>query len=252
GETAAAAGGEDPVPGGKQKNSPAAESPAGAAGEKPKPPLTRKQWRNRRKNKRRQKNKFKAGGGRDAAEPPGSPPLEAAEPPGCLPLEASLLPPEEEPLGGRAASLRLQLQERLDSARFRYINQQLYTRPSHEAARLFQEDPEAFAVYHRGFAQQVARWPENPLQRFVRYLRNRPALLVVADFGCGDCTLARSIRNKVHCFDVVALDPRVTVCDMSQVPLEAASVDVVVFCLALMGTNLCEILEEANRVLRVG
>ncbi|XP_077200250.1 ribosomal RNA-processing protein 8 [Paroedura picta] len=144
------------------------------------------------------------------------------------------------------------MEERLDSARFRYINQQLYTRPSHEAVRLFQEDPEAFAVYHRGFAQQVARWPENPVLRFVRYLRNRPASLVVADFGCGDCTLARSIRNKVHCFDVMALDSRVTVCDMSQVPLEAASVDVVVFCLALMGTNLCEILEEANRVLRVG
>ncbi|KAL8191483.1 UNVERIFIED_CONTAM: hypothetical protein K2H54_073903 [Gekko kuhli] len=232
-------GGEGPVPGDRQKKR-AAESPAGAAGEKPKQPLTRKQWRNRQKNKRRQKNKFKAGGG-----------LDAAEPPGCLPVEASL-PLPEEPLGGRAASLRLQMEERLDSARFRYLNQQLYTRPSHEAAHLFQEDPEAFAIYHRGFAQQVARWPENPLQRFVHYLRNRPVSLVVADFGCGDCTLARSIRNKVHCFDVVALDPRVTICDMSQVPLEAASVDVVVFCLALMGTNLCEILEEANRVLRAG
>lgn len=111
-------------------------------------PLSRRQWRNRQKNKRRQKNKFKA-------------PLH----------KAPLLPGE--PPGDRAASLRLQMEERLDSARFRYINQQLYTCPSHEAARLFQEDPEAFAVYHRGFAQQVAQWPENPVQRFVRYLRNR-------------------------------------------------------------------------------
>lgn len=37
-----------------------------------------------------------------------------------------------------------------------------------------------------------------------------------------------------------------------QVPLEDESVDVAVFCLALMGTNLREILEEANRVLRLG
>lgn len=34
--------------------------------------------------------------------------------------------------------------------------------------------------------------------------------------------------------------------------MEAESVDVAVFCLALMGTNLQEILEEANRVLKQG
>uniref|UniRef100_A0A7M4FHP2 Ribosomal RNA-processing protein 8 n=1 Tax=Crocodylus porosus TaxID=8502 RepID=A0A7M4FHP2_CROPO len=37
-----------------------------------------------------------------------------------------------------------------------------------------------------------------------------------------------------------------------QVPLGDASVDVAVFCLSLMGTNLREILEEANRLLRPG
>lgn len=35
-------------------------------------------------------------------------------------------------------------------------------------------------------------------------------------------------------------------------PLAAESVDVAVFCLALMGTNLQEILGEANRVLKLG
>ncbi|NWW05041.1 RRP8 protein, partial [Oreocharis arfaki] len=80
----------------------------------------------------------------------------------------------------------------------------------------------------------------------------RPASLVVADFGCGDCTLAASVKNQVHCFDLVPLSPRVTVCDMAKVPLAAESVDVAVFCLALMGTNLQEILGEANRVLKLG
>lgn len=37
-----------------------------------------------------------------------------------------------------------------------------------------------------------------------------------------------------------------------QVPLAAEAVDVAVFCLALMGTNLQEILGEANRVLKLG
>lgn len=131
---------------------------------------------------------------------------------------------------------------------------------------------------------------------------SRPASLVVADFGCGDCRLASSVRNPVHCFDLASLDPRVTVCDMAQVstsmylacafssslsflppclpillsssgtsaefplavlcapsnvrlhqvPLEDESVDVAVFCLSLMGTNIRDFLEEANRVLKLG
>ncbi|XP_029821608.1 ribosomal RNA-processing protein 8 [Manacus vitellinus] len=39
---------------------------------------------------------------------------------------------------------------------------------------------------------------------------------------------------------------------MAEVPLADESVDVAVFCLALMGTNLQEILGEANRVLKLG
>uniref|UniRef100_A0A3B3Z8Y9 Ribosomal RNA-processing protein 8 n=1 Tax=Periophthalmus magnuspinnatus TaxID=409849 RepID=A0A3B3Z8Y9_9GOBI len=37
-----------------------------------------------------------------------------------------------------------------------------------------------------------------------------------------------------------------------QVPLKDSSVDIVVFCLSLMGTNLADFLKEANRVLKRG
>ncbi|XP_033930417.1 ribosomal RNA-processing protein 8 [Melopsittacus undulatus] len=166
-------------------------------------------------------------------------------------LPADPAAPAAAPLG-RAAALRARMEERLLAARFRYINQQLYTSSSREAAQLFRDDPEAFQIYHRGFTQQVSRWPENPVQRIASALRRRSSSLVVADFGCGDCKLAKSIKNKVHSFDLVPLSPEVTVCDMAKVPLADASVDVAVFCLALMGTNLQEILEEANRVLKLG
>lgn len=39
---------------------------------------------------------------------------------------------------------------------------------------------------------------------------------------------------------------------LHQVPLEDESVDVAVFCLSLMGTNIRDFLEEANRVLKPG
>lgn len=40
---------------------------------------------------------------------------------------------------------------------------------------------------------------------------------MVADFGCGDAKLARSVPQKVHSFDLVALNDSVTACDMSHV-----------------------------------
>ncbi|KAM9602229.1 ribosomal RNA-processing protein 8 isoform 2-T2 [Morphnus guianensis] len=208
-----------------------------AAGE-----TARRPSRRQRRSKRQQKKELPAGpGGEQGPGRQVAAVLGAPGPPGSEAVPA-----------GRSAALRARMEERLLSARFRYINQQLYTSTSREAARLFQSDPEAFKIYHRGFAQQVGRWPENPVNRIIRYLRRRPASLVVADFGCGDCKIASSVRNKVHSFDLVPLSPLVTVCDMAKVPLAAESVDVAVFCLALMGTNLQEILEEANRVLKQG
>jgi len=45
----------------------------------------------------------------------------------------------------------------LDAARFRYVNEQLYTHPSTSAVQLFKEDPNAFEAYHRGYKQQVIK-----------------------------------------------------------------------------------------------
>ncbi|XP_073415921.1 ribosomal RNA-processing protein 8 [Dendrobates tinctorius] len=155
-----------------------------------------------------------------------------------------------EAIRDRSAELRSRMEQRLNSARFRYINQQLYESDSQDAAILFKQDPEAFTIYHSGFSQQVQRWPVNPITEIIKYIKHRPSSLVVADFGCGDALLARSVRNRVHSFDLVALNEHVTVCNMAKVPLLDASVDVAVFCLSLMGKNLSDFLQEANRVLK--
>ncbi|KAM6157524.1 ribosomal RNA-processing protein 8 [Rhynchocyon petersi] len=222
-------------------NYPQKPSPGSACPPLPPRTLSRKQWRNRQKNKRRHKNKFR----------PPQAPGQALTP---TPTEETEVPPTPRPNSheARAVALRARMAQRLDGARFRYLNEQLYSGPSSAAQHLFQEDPEAFLLYHRGFQNQVKKWPLQPVDRIIKDLRQRPASLVVADFGCGDCRLASGIRNTVHCFDLASLDPRVTVCDMAQVPLEDESVDVAVFCLSLMGTNIRDFLEEANRVLKPG
>ncbi|XP_054452649.1 ribosomal RNA-processing protein 8 [Anoplopoma fimbria] len=160
--------------------------------------------------------------------------------------------PEEEVKPDRSASLRSRMEQRLESARFRYINEVLYSTSSGEAKRMFNQDPQSFGIYHRGYTAQVQRWPANPVDAIISYIRHKPPSMVVADFGCGDCKIARSVKNKVHSFDLAAACELVTVCDMADVPLRDGSVDIAVFCLSLMGTNLADFLVEANRVLKKG
>uniref|UniRef100_A0A8C9AJC9 Ribosomal RNA-processing protein 8 n=1 Tax=Prolemur simus TaxID=1328070 RepID=A0A8C9AJC9_PROSS len=50
----------------------------------------------------------------------------------------------------------------------------------------------------------------------------------------------------------VTSQPWSAAASQSKVPLEDESVDVAVFCLSLMGTNIRDFLEEANRVLKPG
>jgi ribosomal RNA-processing protein 8 len=74
--------------------------------------------------------------------------------------------------------------------------------------------------------------------------------LIVADFGCGEARLAQEVTNKVHSFDLVALNDMVIKCDMRNVPLNSNSIDIAVFCLSLMGINVVEFLCEAHRILK--
>jgi ribosomal RNA-processing protein 8 len=106
--------------------------------------------------------------------------------------------------------------------------------------------------------------------------------LRIADFGCGDAKLAEKLlqireekvvsksakrRKKnneasgnasesvtcpfeVHSFDLVANgNPNIQPCDMANVPIPDSSVDIGVFVLALMGTNIADFIRESHRVL---
>lgn len=103
-------------------------------------------------------------------------------------------------------------------------------------------------------------------------LSSYPAKTVIADLGCGDAALARSLVPRgmsVLSFDLVSDDAYVIQADIcSHVPLpgsEPASsgpslegdgkgqvVDVVVCALSLMGTNWPGCIREAWRILRPG
>lgn len=104
--------------------------------------------------------------------------------------------------------------------RFRYLNEKLYKCSSDEAVKYFNEDPSAFKIYHEGFQNQLQKWPNDPLtwpEEIIRKdFKSKP---VVADMGCGDARLALKLNKiaNVHSFDLVAVNERVTVCDMAHV-----------------------------------
>lgn len=76
---------------------------------------------------------------------------------------------------------------------------------------------------------------------------------MIADFGCGKAKIAQTLNGnnyKVFSFDLIALNEFVTACDMANTHLYSNSVDVAVFCLSLMGSNISHFIREANRVLK--
>lgn len=70
--------------------------------------------------------------------------------------------------------------------------------------------------------------------------------------GCGDARLSKSVAQKVYSLDLVAGAEGVIECDMAKTPLKSNSVNVVVYCLSLMGTNLKDFFLETNRILKIG
>jgi ribosomal RNA-processing protein 8 len=149
----------------------------------------------------------------------------------------------------KLSAMQQKFKQKLEGARFRIINERLYTCRGNEALKEFKQDPSLFDVYHEGFREMASAWPQNPLDLVVEMIQSKYPKEVVADMGCGDAALSRRLSNKVHNFDLVSRDPSVTACDMAHVPLKSKSVGVVVFCLALMGENIEDFIKEAHRIL---
>ncbi|KAA8905468.1 methyltransferase-domain-containing protein [Sphaerosporella brunnea] len=197
--------------------------------------------------------------------------------------------PQSKPLLPEAGTTKLtplqqKMRAKLTSARFRHINETLYTTPSASSFELFKQQPEMYSEYHAGFRQQVEVWPENPVDTFISDLRARAhikfqkgyskainstavlplprdretGICTVADLGCGDAKIAGAFNHgkgrkemiKVLSYDLQASTPDVTIADIANLPLEKETVDVVIFCLALMGTNFLQFVEEAHRILK--
>jgi hypothetical protein len=115
------------------------------------------------------------------------------------------------------------------------------------------EDPTEWETYHRLYRAARAHWPVVPAVLIAERLRKRAPGQTVADLGCGEMLLDTTLNgyHTVLGFDHVALDERVTACDIAALPQEDESVDAAVLSLALMGANCANYIKEAQRILRI-
>lgn len=105
------------------------------------------------------------------------------------------------------------MRARLSGGHFRMINEKLYTCTGKEALDYFQEDPSLFNLYHAGYKTQMSSWPEQPVNVIIKWLRKQNLSFVVADFGCGEALIAKTVKNTVFSLDLVSNDPKVIACD---------------------------------------
>lgn len=226
-------------------------------------------------------------------------------------LSQNLSPISPNPTSAATAltPLQSQMRSKLIAARFRHLNETLYTTASTHALNLFTESPSSFASYHAGFRAQVSVWPQNPVDTFIADLkarapisatgilksqkkkwreerkgkvknakappensqdstltplpRSQSGICTVADLGCGDAKLAASLLpfSTPHSLRLLSYDlatgdgpnaALITVADLCRLPLKDSEVDVAVLCLALMGTNWVDGVDEVRRVVRAG
>ncbi|TID20508.1 rRNA processing protein Rrp8 [Venturia nashicola] len=199
--------------------------------------------------------------------------------------ESTAPPPAPVLVASKLTPLQQGMAAKLASARFRHLNEKLYTSPSEEALELFTRDADTFESYHSGFRQQVEVWPENPVDGYITDIQARANIrfnrkgevkghkiegrppgekeiprtqgaCTIADLGCGDARLAselfpkqQKLNVKILSFDLHSPSKFVKKADIANLPLPNGGINVAIFCLALMGTNWVDFIDEAWRIL---
>jgi len=113
--------------------------------------------------------------------------------------------------GRQISTLQQKFQDRLASSKFRKLNEELYSSDSSLSWKRFTHNPDLFHFYHKGYRSQIRFWPVNPLDIIYSLIlkmqqqsstvpiwKTKGILnpkLTIADFGCGDATLAERLLS---------------------------------------------------------
>jgi len=141
------------------------------------------------------------------------------------------------------------------------LHQTYKTLTSANLGQRFKSDPHLWHKYHEISAQNEASFPEDEIPRnriiseldTIKTTRTRHVL----DMGCGKAEISRHFdgdpRFKFTNYDHVSYDETiVTSCDISSVPHEDNTIEIVILSLAMWGSNCHDYITEAHRILESG
>ena len=83
------------------------------------------------------------------------------------PVRSELAQSDKKKPKKKLTALQAKMQQRLEGAQFRMINEHLYTTRGDEMFDKFKKDPALFKTYHEGFREMARKWPDNPLDAII-------------------------------------------------------------------------------------
>ena len=135
---------------------------------------------------------------------------------------------------------------------FSKMNREWNNAKSSTTHEKIKNNPDLWNHYHQMFEEHKKKWTTVPSTELIKYFKAREGL-EIGDFGCGKALLHQELSDKhiIHSFDHHAFNSNVIACDISKTPLNNKQLDVAIFSLSLMGSNIADYIIEANRTLKL-
>jgi hypothetical protein len=133
---------------------------------------------------------------------------------------------------------------------FTRLNNKINNENSETTHSRILKDPKEWDEYHRQYREARKSWPITPFEEIIKRISQLSPRLLIGDFGCGEAKILEKFgANRVSSLDHVAINNKVTPCDIKSVPLSNEAIDIAIFSLSLMGRNWPEYIKEAKRCL---
>jgi len=133
---------------------------------------------------------------------------------------------------------------------FTRLNNKINNENSDTTHHRILKDPKEWDEYHRKYREARKSWPIIPFDEIIKRISQLSPRLLIGDFGCGEAKILEKFgAERVSSFDHVAINNKVTPCDIKSVPLSDEAIDIAVFTLSLMGRNWPDYIREAKRCL---
>ena len=136
---------------------------------------------------------------------------------------------------------------------FSKLNNRINNENSETTHHRMTNNPTEWEEYHRQYREARKTWNVIPYEEIVKRIKQLSPRLMIGDFGCGEAKILEEFGDKrVYSFDHIAINNKVTACDMKSTGLPDEAIDIAIFSLSLMGRNWDAYIAEAKRCLATG